>query len=125
GLTPVTIICANKGPLIAYISRSIGMSRDIFAMAQVFVVLHDPIARKVPSPRLLQAVLPLTPAEARLAHLLAAGGRLQDIASAGGLSYETVRNQLKKIFGKLGVQTQADLIAVVLALFIEDELSGR
>lgn len=124
-VTPVTIIRSHKGPVIAYVSRSVGVARDIFSSSQVFVVLNDVAMRKVPSARFLRSALPLTAAEALLAHLLATGSRLADIASAVGVSYETVGNQLKTIFEKLGVQTQADLIAAILSLYSEGDGGTR
>jgi DNA-binding CsgD family transcriptional regulator len=57
----------------------------------------------------------LTPAERRLAHYLASGGRLTDAAKSFGLSRHTVRNQLRSIFEKVGVQRQADLTRLMLA----------
>lgn len=56
----------------------------------------------------------LTPAEQRLTHYLALGGRLNDAAKAFGVSPHTVRNQLRAVFDKSGVQRQIDLIRLVL-----------
>lgn len=57
----------------------------------------------------------LTPAEQRLAHHLATGGCLTDAANSFGVSKHTVRNQLRSIFDKVGVQRQADLTRLMLA----------
>ncbi|MGH8212498.1 MAG: helix-turn-helix transcriptional regulator [Rhodanobacteraceae bacterium] len=57
----------------------------------------------------------LTPAEQKLSRHLATGGRLDDAAQAFGLSKHTVRNQLRAVFAKLGVQRQVDLVRLLLA----------
>lgn len=56
----------------------------------------------------------LTPAEQRLARHLLAGSCLNAAARDFGLSKHTVRNQLRVVFAKLGVQRQADLIRLLL-----------
>ncbi|HEY9238611.1 MAG TPA: PAS domain-containing protein [Burkholderiaceae bacterium] len=56
----------------------------------------------------------LTPAEARLAQALTRAGTLRDAAQALNITYETARACLKVVFGKAGVHTQAQLVAVVL-----------
>ena len=56
----------------------------------------------------------LTPAEQRLAHYLATGGRLRSAAQSFGVSPHTVRNQLHSVFAKVGVQRQVDLMRLIL-----------
>jgi DNA-binding CsgD family transcriptional regulator len=56
----------------------------------------------------------LTQAEQRLADFLAGGGTLANFAHLRSLSRNTVRNQLRSIFTKLGVNRQADLVRVLL-----------
>ncbi|HEY2445164.1 MAG TPA: hypothetical protein VGI20_05435 [Rhizomicrobium sp.] len=56
----------------------------------------------------------LTPAEQRLTRYLASGGRLKGAAKAFGVSLHTVRNQLRAVFDKSGVQRQIDLTRLVL-----------
>ncbi|HEX3429655.1 MAG TPA: helix-turn-helix transcriptional regulator [Rhizomicrobium sp.] len=56
----------------------------------------------------------LTPAEQRLTQYLASGGRLSDAAREFGVSPHTVRNQLRAVFEKSGVQRQADLTRLVM-----------
>ncbi len=57
-----------------------------------------------------QAVLGLSPAEARLAFELRNGMTLKEAAAALGISANTARNQLHRIFERLGVNRQVDLI---------------
>ncbi len=73
---------------------------------------------RAPSEASLQSLMQafhLTPAEQRLAHHLASGGCLNEAADLFGVSRHTVRNQLRSIFEKVGVQRQADLTRLMLA----------
>ena len=58
----------------------------------------------------------LTPAEARLAVALAAGDTLQDYAAMRAVSINAVRFLLKGIFRKTGVNSQAQLVALLARL---------
>jgi DNA-binding CsgD family transcriptional regulator len=65
---------------------------------------------------LLSRVFLLTPAEARLAALVAAGLSLKVAAEELAIKRETARNQLKAIFAKTGTHRQGQLIALLLTL---------
>ena len=56
----------------------------------------------------------LTPAEARLALHLVTGETLRSAAVKLGISYETTRSSLKKIFAKTRTCRQAELVIVIL-----------
>lgn len=60
--------------------------------------------------------LGLTQAERRLASFMATGMSLQKAASASGITFSTARTYLKRIFGKLGIARQSDLVGLVAAL---------
>ncbi len=115
-LLPIRIPRINCGPIIAYVTPAKGVARDVFSTCRVFVVLVDPWDRKVPQPEMLQQIFALTPTEARFAHWLGMGHKLQELTSCGEFSYETGRNHLKNIFAKLGVNNQSDLIAMLVSL---------
>ena len=55
----------------------------------------------------------LTPAEARLAKLIAEGERLDSIADRLGISVHTARTHLKRVFEKTGVERQAELVQLM------------
>ena len=65
---------------------------------------------------LLHALFGLTPAERGLATALSAGDHLCDIATNRGVALNTVRAQLKSVFGKVGVTSQSDLVRTLLTL---------
>ncbi len=68
--------------------------------------------------------LGLTQAERRLASFLGTGMDLQGAAAASGVTFSTARSYLKRIFGKLGIARQSDLVGLVAALtpvFLTDD----
>lgn len=56
----------------------------------------------------------ITPAERRLIASLATGRRLRDAAADVGIAYETGRSHLKRVMEKLGIHSQAALVAAWL-----------
>ncbi|MGO4566501.1 helix-turn-helix transcriptional regulator [Rhizobium sp. 2YAF20] len=117
-LHPISIARPNSAPIIAFVTPARGGAIDLLSPCQTLVVLFDPIERKAPPPELLQKLFHLTPAESRLAHALANGHKLHDLSIGAGLSYETVRNQLKSIFVKLGVNSQTDMVAALVSIVV-------
>lgn len=66
----------------------------------------------------------LTPAEARLAAILKDGGSLAEAAEAIGVSVNTVRNQLRAVFEKMGLRRQSELVRAIAELAVLAELGG-
>ncbi|MET0369967.1 MAG: helix-turn-helix transcriptional regulator [Sphingobium sp.] len=93
-----------------------GDARDIFTNVAAFLILVDPARRSTPGTGLLQSLFDLSPAEARIADALVAGRTLKEIATATGISLETVRAHLKSIFAKTGINRQIDLVAMLGAM---------
>ncbi|MEI2297947.1 helix-turn-helix transcriptional regulator [Ensifer sp. MJa1] len=56
----------------------------------------------------------LTPAEIRIASGVAAGLTLKEMSHANGVSYETIRTQLKSIYAKTGVNSQTALVKLLM-----------
>ena len=80
------------------------------------VLLVDPANRGRIDPVLVGAMLGLTPAESRVAVMLAQGYTIRNIAAATERGEGTVRWHTKQIFGKLGVSRQIELAQLVLSL---------
>lgn len=80
------------------------------------VLIVDPEKRSRIAPDLAAEVLGLTPAESRLAVMLADGHSLREIASRTDRTEGTVRWHLKQIFRKQGISRQTDLVRRVLSL---------
>ncbi len=77
------------------------------------IFIGDPERRAEPDPDQLVSLYQLTPAEARLAARLAAGGSLEKAAGSLGIKYETARTHLKRVFSKTGTDRQSDLLHLV------------
>ena len=71
----------------------------------------------------LASLLDLTPAEARVAALVAQGEKPADIAASGNVSLHTVRSQIKSIFIKTEVTSQAQLTKLVRALPVQQQVT--
>jgi pimeloyl-ACP methyl ester carboxylesterase/DNA-binding CsgD family transcriptional regulator len=63
----------------------------------------------------LVAFFDLSLAEARLTQQLALGHSMEDAAKALGVSHNTAKTQLKKVFSKVGVKRQPELLQAIYA----------
>ncbi|WP_374591925.1 alpha/beta fold hydrolase [Aquabacterium sp.] len=61
----------------------------------------------------LSALFGLTPAEARLTQQLALGQSVEEVCKAQGVSTNTAKTHLKRVFSKVGVKRQAELMQAV------------
>lgn len=86
---------------------------DIFGRSHALLIMTLLSARRTPSLQLLSAMFDLTPSEARVARGLATGDSLDDIASSGGVSRNTVRCQLQHVLQKVGCSRQAEATALL------------
>lgn len=72
--------------------------------------------REGPKAEVLARTFGLSPAEARLATLIAAGRSPEQAAQNLGLALDTVRNQLKVVFAKTQTHRQGELVALLSRL---------
>jgi DNA-binding CsgD family transcriptional regulator/PAS domain-containing protein len=77
----------------------------------IFVL--DPENQPEPNDEVLVRLFGLTPAEARLAILLIHGKSLTQAAEEFGLSRNTIRSQLQKVFYKTGTTRQGELVSLL------------
>ena len=61
----------------------------------------------------LQQLFELTPAEAQVGQALAQGGAIDSIATANGVSVNTIKTHLHRIYGKTGAARQGELVALI------------
>lgn len=80
----------------------------------VAVFIRDPERKSQPSFELVKQLFDLTPAEARLALLLADGMTLDEAAEALEIRKNTIRAHLRAIFSKTGVKRQTTLVTLML-----------
>jgi DNA-binding CsgD family transcriptional regulator len=85
------------------------------ARGRALLVLVDPARSKpVVEPRTLEAILGLTPAEARVVAQLASGLSLEQVCALLDISIATGRTHLRHVFDKTGTERQGELISLVL-----------
>ncbi len=104
----------GRRPLTAVITAT---NRDWSARAvrgRVAVIVNDPDSHPMVDEQMLRTWYDLTPAEARVAALLAAGFNLDTIVAHLGVGANTVRTQLKSIFAKTDTRRQGELISLLL-----------
>jgi DNA-binding CsgD family transcriptional regulator len=101
---------ANRTPLSLRVEPHPGE----VAGAAAVVFASDSEAHS-PRTQVLMARYGLTPTEASVARLLAAGAGLERIARALEISMNTVRGHLKQIFVKTGTHRQVELVCKLLS----------
>lgn len=89
-------------------------AHDIFSGADILVAATAvSVSATVPSPDILSGLFDLTPAEARLAVVLATGRSVQEAALEIGIAVKSARTYLERIFRKTGTSRQSQLVALL------------
>lgn len=101
----------HLGVLVRTIETPSRYSNEAEPAAVVYV---SGSAANQPLERLVSQIFDLTPSEAHLAALLAAGLSLAEAAEKLDLTENTVRSYCKTILSKTGVSRQADLVRLIL-----------
>lgn len=83
---------------------------------RVLLTLLEPRAQPALDMEVLASAFRLTPAEARLAALIACGSTTAKCGRALGIQTSTLRSHLSAIYRKTGTHGKADLVRVVLSL---------
>jgi DNA-binding CsgD family transcriptional regulator len=91
-------------------------ARNVFTAGRCVLILTDLSASPPRQGFALRAAFGLTPAESRLAGLIADGVGIDEAAAILGIGRETVRTQLKAAFAKTGTRSQAALAALAARL---------
>jgi DNA-binding CsgD family transcriptional regulator len=115
-LMPVPLPRRAGRPILAYPVRLPIMSTSPLADCQALLVLVDMKSQARPSQDVLRSAFHLTAAESRLASRMASGETLERVAGDLRICKETARNQLKAVFHKVGVNRQAELVALLAAI---------
>ena len=92
----------------------LGMSKSVVEHI-VVVTIRDPEWSSDDDQEHLQQLFTLTQREAELATYLSTGKTLSQFAENQFLTINTVKSHLKQVFKKTGVQSQMQLVAVVLS----------
>jgi DNA-binding CsgD family transcriptional regulator len=91
--------------------------------AMLYVI--DPNFSREIQPEMLVKLFSLTLAEAKVAISLGSGRSVTEVAKANGVSIGTVRNQLKSIFGKIGINRQTELVRIVTNISQIAQISSK
>jgi DNA-binding CsgD family transcriptional regulator len=86
--------------------------------ARALLLAIDPHAGDPPDPGLVRDVLGLTLREARLASFVGIGLRPGQAAEKLGITEETARTALKRVFAKVGVSRQSELAVPLTKLVL-------
>jgi len=112
--TPKARCCSpTRPPFVAHLVPMRGRGRDIFSGAELLLYLTPIIQRAGPPPEILQALFDLSPAEARVAAMIAEGHSVKLIAENLSVQPNTVRAQLKAVFAKTGTGRQGELVSLL------------
>lgn len=106
----------ERGAYVLHVMPVRGAARDVFSACTAMVLATPVVARPVLPADLLVSLFDLTPAEARVAHKIAAGATVETIAETLGVSRETVRSQLKAALAKVGLTRQAELVGLLASI---------
>jgi DNA-binding CsgD family transcriptional regulator len=99
--------------MIVHVLPIKGLARDVFSRASVVVLVTPVVIADVPTAEVIQGLFDLTPTEARVARALGRGETVAEIAASNRVAQPTVRNQIREIFSKTGVNRQADLVGLL------------
>ncbi len=108
----------GDGALVAHIVPIRRTARDIFTRCAGVLIMTPVTLPQAPPVELVQSLFDLTPAEARVARGLAAGETLDQIATIGSVSRNTVRTQVRGVLEKTGCRRQAEVVALLSGIAV-------
>lgn len=112
----LTLSDSGGGDQLAVLVAPVSRNRPLLSLtapkAAIFIAMPTP-SNQLSQPE-LRRLYGLTATEARIAGELAAGLSLKEIATRLDVSYETIRNHLKKIFIKTRTNRQSELVRLLL-----------
>jgi DNA-binding CsgD family transcriptional regulator len=103
----------TRPAFVAHVVPMRGRGREIFSGAELLFYLTPVIKQAGPPPEILQALFDLSPAEARVAAMIAAGHSVKAIAEQLAVQPNTIRVQLKSVFSKTGTGRQPELVSLL------------
>ena len=113
-VSPIPIAGTEKYPSsLLHIVPMRRAARDIFAASLCLLVLTPISLPNAPTAGIVQALLDLTPSEARTLVAIAEGQTLDQFARHARLPVSTARVQHEALLAKIGISRQADLAALL------------
>lgn len=93
------------------------------SQAKALLIVTDPAERTVPQEDSIRVLFGLTAAEAKLAIALGQGATVRELVEGFRITANTVRSHIKRIFDKMGVHRQSELVAVLARLPVSPGLA--
>ena len=115
-MEPVIVPRMDKLPVIVRIWPFEGPSHPPAQEVRALLTLNALGPRPGPPAAIIAKTFRLTPAEAKLACIIARGAPPDIAARELKISRETARNQLKSVFAKTDTHRQSELVALILQL---------
>jgi DNA-binding CsgD family transcriptional regulator len=112
----VTISRRMKPPLHVLITPARNLNFDPAVTVRALAFITDPRQKVRPAVEILHALFNLTPAESRIALLLADGHVPPNIAELLGISANTLKTHLTGIYRKTGTSRQSQLVQLLARL---------
>jgi DNA-binding CsgD family transcriptional regulator len=112
---PFAVRRREKAPVVVRVLPVHPAARSPFLGARALLTFSCAETKAALDSSLVKA-FGLTPAEARLAALIAEGRSPGEAAEKLGVAYATVRNQLKAVFAKTDTRRQSELVALLARL---------
>jgi DNA-binding CsgD family transcriptional regulator len=103
-------------PVVVHMIPLTGRAREIFCGGFGVLLVTPVSAPAAPAIALVQGLFDLSPAEARVARGIAEGLTVDQIAVQQGLTSETIRTQVKRVFAKTAVNRQSQLAALLASV---------
>jgi DNA-binding CsgD family transcriptional regulator len=104
-------------PAIAYVLPMVnGDRRGIFAAAVAAIFISSTATRLPPPSDVLATLYDMTPTEARVMLQIGQGHGVANVADALGISENTVKTHLARVFHKTGTSRQSEVVALVSSL---------
>lgn len=113
---PIIVRRDNAAPLVIRVLPVDGVAKTPFVCARALLLLSEVSGPGKTDWQVFARAFGLTPAEARLAALLASGKSLEHAGDALGVTRETARSRIKSIFQKTDTHRQGQLVALLASL---------
>jgi DNA-binding CsgD family transcriptional regulator len=112
---------SRESPLVVYllpIKAPSLLAAQFLTQARAIVLVIEPNSGEPADPALVRDIFGLTLGEARVAAQIGYGRSPRDAAEKLGIAEETARNVLKRVFSKVGVSRQSELVALLTKLVL-------
>jgi DNA-binding CsgD family transcriptional regulator len=106
----------DAGAEAMMVAHVIPIRLSAFVRCAAALILTPVTLPQAPPVELVQSLFDLTPSEARVARSLAAGETVEAIASARGVSQNTIRAHVRGVLEKTGCNRQTDVVALLTAI---------